>query len=194
MARTLIDTLAERRHDQHPLLDDGAGCAGSCSTPPSGPARRLLDAPPVMVDGVAIPEADIAHELQHHDGASIEEARAAAARALVIRLLLLRRAGELGIIPAPETDALGRWESDEEAVLRQLLEREAPPTPPTLDECRRVYEARREAFAMPFEKAKAIIHDRLMARAWVAASAAYVARLARGARIEGLNLVEGAPP
>lgn len=188
MATTIIDTLASRKRERHPLLEQASGCGGSCSTPPAAPARLAFDAPPVSVDGVRIEEADIAREVQHHEGASIEEARAAAARALVIRHLLLARAKACGLTPLPEQDALGRWESDEEALVRQVLEVEAPPARPTTEECRRVYEARRAMFAMEFAVAEPIIRDRLTARAWIAASAAYAGKLMRAASIEGLEV------
>jgi peptidyl-prolyl cis-trans isomerase C len=184
---TLIDTLAKRSGAQHPLIEEAAGCGGSCSTPPTGPALRTLDAPPVRVDGVLIDEADIAREVQHHDGASIEEARAAAAQALVIRHLLLQRAAALRLEPTPETDELGRWESDEEALIRAVLEIEAPPNEPTSEECLRVFQTNRGRYPKTFESAEPVIRDRLRARAWVAASAAYVARLVRSARSEGLS-------
>lgn len=194
MATTIIDTLAARKGERLPILEGTSGCGGSCSTPPTAPARLGFDAPPVSVDGVRIEEVDIAREAQHHEGASVEEARAAAARALVIRHLLLRRVLELAITPAPEQDALGRWESDEEALVRQVLEVEAPPVKPTTEECRRVYDARRAVFAMEFAVAEPIIRDRLTARAWMAASAAYAAKLMRAASIEGLEvLVETGP-
>lgn len=190
----LIDALAARSGDRHPLLEAQSGCGGSCATPAAGPARRTLEAPPVRVGGVEIPEAEIAREMQHHGGASIEEARAAAAQALVVRLVLLQRATALGLPPTPEQDALGRWESDEEALIRVLLEREAPPNEPTQGECRRVFEARRAKFPMEFATAEPIIRDRLRARAWMAASAAYVARLVRETRIEGLSILPEGPP
>ena len=194
MATTIIDTLAARRGKRFPILEEASGCGGSCSTPPAAPARLAFDAPPVSIDGVRIEEADIAREVQHHEGASIEEARAAAARALVIRHLLLRRVQELAMVPAPEQDALGRWESDEEALVRQVLEVEAPPVQPTTEECRRVYDARRTVFAMDFAVAEPIIRDRLTARAWMAASAAYAAKLMRAASIEGLEVLREAGP
>jgi peptidyl-prolyl cis-trans isomerase C len=143
---------------------------------------------------VAIAEAEIAREVQHHEAATIEEARAAAARALVIRHLLLQRARVLELVPSPETDPLGRWESDEESLVRQVLDAEAPPITPTEDECRRVYETRRDVLPGSFEAAEPIIRDRLIARAWVAASARYVARLVRSARIEGLDVLREAGP
>ena len=194
MATTIIDTLAARKGERHPILEEASGCGGSCSTPPAGPARLAFDAPLVSVNGVRIEEADIAREVQHHEGGSIEEARAAAARALVIRHLLLMRAAECGLTPLPEQDALGRWEGDEEALIRQVLEMEAPPAQPTMEECRRVYNARRAVFAMEFAVAEPVIRDRLTARAWMATSAAYVARLMRAASIQGLEVPKEAGP
>ncbi len=194
MSATLINTLAERDGVCHPMLSAASGCGGSCSTPPQAAARLTLDAAPIRVDGILIEEVEIAREVQHHEAANIDEARASAARALVIRHLLLKRAEELAIAPAPETDALGRWESDEEALVRQVLEQEAPPAEPTQEECRRVYEARRGAFPLSFDKMEPVIRDRLMARAWVGASTAYVARLVRSARIEGLNILGESGP
>lgn len=190
----IIDTLAARKGARAPILTDGSGCGGSCATPPAAPARLAFDAPPVSVNGVRIEEAEIAREVQHHEGANIEEARAAAARALIIRRLLLMRAAERGLAPSPEQDALGRWESDEEALIRQVLEAEAPPTQPTPEECRRVYDARPDLFAMDFTRAEPIIRDRLKARAWMAASAAYAAKLMRAASIQGLEIAKEVEP
>jgi hypothetical protein len=191
---TIIDALAARKGERLPILEEASGCGGSCSTPPAASARLAFDAPPVRVNGIEFAEADIAREVQHHEGESIEEARASAARALIIRHLLLERARELGLSPAPETDALGRWESDEEALIRGVLEAEASPMPPTGEECRRVFEARRTSFPVEFAIAEPIIRDRLMARAWMAASAAYAARLMLAATIEGLEVIKEAGP
>lgn len=190
----IINTLTARKGERLPILEEASGCGGSCSSLPNAPARLAFDAPPVSVDGVRIEEADIAREVQHHEGASIEESRAAAAQALIIRHLLLARAAECGLAPEPEQDALGRWESDEEALIRQVLELEAPPARPTIEECRRVYDTRRAAFAMEFTVAEPIIRDRLMTRAWMAASAAYVAGLMRAASVQGLEVPKEAGP
>lgn len=191
---TIIDTLAARNVKRHPIIEAAAGCGGSCSTPRAAAARLAFDARPVRVNGALITEADIAREAQHHDGAGIEEARAAAARALAIRHLLLERAGTLGLAPVPETDALGRRESDEEALIRQVLEAEASPSAPTEAECRRVYELYHGALPETYEKVAPIIRDRLMARAWMASSAKYVAALVRAAQIEGLSVLERGGP
>lgn len=161
---------------------------GSCSTPPRQRAVRAASAPPIYVDGVEIPEEDIAREIQHHPGGAMEEARAEAARALVIRHLLLSRAHALGLEPEPETDALGRWETDEEALVRQALEAEAIPQEPTEGEIGRVLAANPPPASLSAEHAFAAVRDRLRARAWLGASTAHVAALARAARIEGLTL------
>jgi peptidyl-prolyl cis-trans isomerase C len=98
----------------------------------------------VAVDGVAIPEQAIAREVQYHPAASLEDARAAAARALVVRHLLLRRAAELGVAPAdPEA------EGGEEETIAELLAREV--TVPAADAatCERYWRNNRARFRSP---------------------------------------------
>jgi hypothetical protein len=184
MGITLLDTRDRGRAPQPTLPTAGGGC----STPPRAAATRTIQAPPVFVDGVEIPEEDIARELQHHPGEDLDTARAEAARALVIRHLLLARAAELGLSPAPETDPLGRWESDEEALTRQVLEAEARPAEPTPAEIERVIAANPPPESLSPDAARRVVADRLRARAWLGASTRHVAALARAARIEGLTL------
>jgi peptidyl-prolyl cis-trans isomerase C len=102
----------------------------------------------VVVEGVEIPERLIAEEIQNHPQASAAEARAAAARALAVKALLLARAAELGLQPEPETSD-GRQETDEEALIRAVLDAEVEPAAPSEAECRRVYEARPDRFCSP---------------------------------------------
>jgi len=120
-----------------------------CGHGPMPAARRPLNAPPVFVNGVAVDEAAIASEAQNHNARSGAEARAAAARALVIRELLLQRASALALTPAPLRDAQGREETEDEALIRQVLEAEAIAQEPTDAECRRVYESAPQRFMMP---------------------------------------------
>ena len=103
----------------------------------------------IEVNGVAIPADEIAAEVQNHPAATPAEAEAEAARALVIRELLLQEAQSQGLAPEPAVLADGRRESDEEALTRALLEREV--TVPDADEaaCRRFYEVHRERFRSP---------------------------------------------
>lgn len=179
-----MPTLIERR-----ASPSAAPCpVGGCGGPVQAPVPPPPPGAPVRVDGASIAEADIAREMQHHPGADGASVRAEAARALVIRHLLLRRAGELGLSPAPETDELGRWESDEEALIRQLLEQEAPPLEPTEAEVRRFYAARGASLDLSYDRAAPLLADRLRARAWATAASRYVAALARAARIEGVQL------
>lgn len=122
---------------------------GGCSTGPRPAAQRGPSAAPIFVDGVEIPDAAIAAEAQNHPSATAAEAHAMAARALVIRHLLLSRARAAGIAPHPETDAAGRRETDDEALIRQLLDAELTPAEPGDDECQRYWRTHQLAFTAP---------------------------------------------
>jgi peptidyl-prolyl cis-trans isomerase C len=111
---------------------------------PQPPAYRR-----VAINGVEIPAEAIAEEVQQHPAPSPVQAWAAAARALAIRELLLQEARRLGLHADPEADEAGRAELEDEALIRALLEREAPPAQPSREECLRVYEARRASFRTP---------------------------------------------
>ncbi|HYD89308.1 MAG TPA: peptidylprolyl isomerase [Vitreimonas sp.] len=132
MKHTLIRTIPDE-----PQAEAFSGCGHG----PIPAARRTHNAPPIFVNGAEIAEAEIAREAQNHKAASGPEARAAAARALVIRELLLLRARELGLAPAAATDERGRTETDTEALIRGVFEAEVRPAQPSEAECRRVYES-----------------------------------------------------
>ena len=100
----------------------------------------------VVLHGVEISERLIAQEAQNHPGPTAAASRAAAAHALATKALLLRRAAELGLDPAPELDEDGREETVEAALVRAVLEAEVEISPPTDEECRRVYESQRAKF------------------------------------------------
>lgn len=136
MKHTLIRTVS----------DEPQEAFSGCGQGPIPAARRERNAPSIFVNGVEVPEPDIAREAQNHFAASAAEARAAAARALVIRELLLQRAHALGLTAAPEIDERGRSETDAEALVRAVLEREVDARQPTDEECRRVYESAPERF------------------------------------------------
>ena len=104
---------------------------------PPRPAPRLT---PVTVNGVVIPRGEIARETQNHPAAKPVEAWAAAARALVVRELLLQEARRLEIAPSPISDEDGRRETDEEALIRQLVDREVRTPEPDEATCRRYYD------------------------------------------------------
>lgn len=137
-------TLIQTRPDEAPSAQ-----FSGCGHGPMPAARRPLSAPPIFVNGVSVEEAAIALEAQNHGARSGAEARAAAARALVIRELLLQRARALGLSPTPVRDERGREESEDEALIRIVLQLEASVQAPTDEECRRVYDAAPQRFMSP---------------------------------------------
>jgi peptidyl-prolyl cis-trans isomerase C len=106
-------------------------------------------APAVRVNGVEISRAEIAREIQNHPAETPGAAREQAARALVVRELLVQEARRLGIGAEPEIDAEGRREADEEALIRGLVEAGVDLPSPTEDECRRFYEVNIDRFRSP---------------------------------------------
>jgi peptidyl-prolyl cis-trans isomerase C len=94
----------------------------------------------ISVNGRQIDEAAIARETQYHPAKSLEEARARAVRALVVRELLSQRAERLGI-EAPADNL--------EASVEALLAREV--AVPKADEaaCRRYYATHMQRFRSP---------------------------------------------
>lgn len=103
----------------------------------------------VSVNGVAIARDAIVRKMQHHAAAKPIAAWQQAARALVIRELLLQEARRLAIAPQPISDSEGRRETDEEAMMRGLIEREVTVPEPDDETCRRYYENNRARFRSP---------------------------------------------
>ena len=100
----------------------------------------------VSVNGVEIPRDAIVREVQHHPASKPIVAWQAAARALVIRELLQQRARRLGIAPASGSDDSGRRETEEAALIQDLIEREVVTPEPDAATCRRYYEQNRQRF------------------------------------------------
>ncbi|HQT79103.1 MAG TPA: peptidylprolyl isomerase [Rhodopila sp.] len=94
----------------------------------------------IAVNDAVIASTDIAREVQNHAGESPKQAWEEATRALVVRQLLLQRARTLGLAAEPQT-VDGLRETQDEALIRTLLE--ADVRTPTADEanCRRYYQA-----------------------------------------------------
>ena len=115
----------------------------SCSVHPQFPAGKPV---PVSVNGVAIPRDAIVREMQHHPAAKPIAAWQQAARALVVRELLLQRAQQARPrAREPISDADGRRETDEEALIRGVVEREVTVPEPDDATCRRYYAQNRGA-------------------------------------------------
>jgi peptidyl-prolyl cis-trans isomerase C len=100
----------------------------------------------IRVNGVSIARDAITREIQHHPASKPIEAWREAARALVVRELLLQRARHLGVVPEPMADEDGRRETDDEAIIRALMEREVVVPEPDDASCRRYYERNQTRF------------------------------------------------
>lgn len=100
----------------------------------------------ISVNGVVIPREAIAREVQNHPAAKPILAWQAAARALVVRELLLQESARLGIDAVPLSDSDGRRETDDEAAMRTLVEREVSTPDPDEAACRRFYEQNLQRF------------------------------------------------
>ncbi len=98
----------------------------------------------VIVNGVAISEEDILQEMQYHPAEQAEQAQQAAARALVVKELMLQRAEQLHISATTQAG-----ESQEEAIIRVLLEQEIQRPEPDDEACRRYFTANPEKFKSP---------------------------------------------
>jgi len=100
----------------------------------------------ITVNGTVIPREVIAQEVQNHPADKPILAWQAAARALVVRELLLQEAARLRIAAEPLRDPDGRSETAEEAAMRALIEQAVASPDVEEAECRRFYEQHRERF------------------------------------------------
>ncbi len=105
------------------------------------PAPCLL-----FVGETAISEADVAREMQFHPATKPEQSRTEAARALMVRELLRLESERLNLAVDM---VLQENESQEEACIRVLLEREIKTQAPTQDDCLRYFEQNYERFRTP---------------------------------------------
>ena len=117
-------------------------CAAHAQMPAGKPVT-------VSVNGVAIARDAIVREMQHHAAPKPIAAWQQAARALVIRELLLQRARMLDLKPEPISDEAGRRETDEEAMMRGVVDREVTVPEPDDETCRRYYDRNRARFRSP---------------------------------------------
>ncbi|MGR4896898.1 peptidylprolyl isomerase [Stenotrophomonas sp. LARHCG68] len=114
----------------------------------TGQGPRSLGQPApchLFVDGLAISEADIAREMQFHRAMRPEQARADAARALVVRELLRREAQRLGL----EEGQGDGHPTDEEARIQRLIEQVLEDRVPSEEDCRRYFSQNPERFRSP---------------------------------------------
>ncbi len=107
--------------------------------------------PEVTVNGETIPHTEIAAEAQHHAAPAGKPGLAwrAAARALVVRALLLRAATEAGLTPAPRDLGNGKMETGEDALIRAFLDKAVQPAPVSDADCLRAFKSRPGQFRSP---------------------------------------------
>ncbi|MFG6081863.1 peptidylprolyl isomerase [Paracoccus litorisediminis] len=117
--------------------------------------------PPVTVNGVTLDPGRIADEAQNHPAPKGKPGHAwkSAARALAIRELLLQRGKTVGIAADPTETAPGQWETEEEALIRQVLDQEVVPEPADEARLRTIYDTHPERFRAPslFEAAHILL-------------------------------------
>lgn len=100
----------------------------------------------ISVNGAVIAREAIAREVQNHPAERPILAWQAAARALVVRELLLQESKRLGTKAEPLRDPEGRSETSEEAAMRALIESEVVTPEPDDAACLRFYEQNRARF------------------------------------------------
>ena len=123
--------------------------------------------PSIKLNGVVLPPHMIAAEAQHHPSQTPAAAFQAAARALVIRTLLLEEAKRDAIAAEPQFVAPGKRELNDEARIRALMEARIPVTEPGEDQCRAFYDANRSRFRSPEKTVEGAERDVLATRIWV---------------------------
>lgn len=107
--------------------------------------------PAVTVNGVTISPERIAAEAQNHPAPKGKPGLAwqAAARALALREILLQEARARGLAASPIELAPGQVETEDEALIRQLMELVITPAPPDEAALRALYDAHPDRFRAP---------------------------------------------
>lgn len=107
--------------------------------------------PEVAVNGETIPAAAIAAEAQLHPAPPGKPGLAwrSAARALAVRALLRQEAGRIGLAALPRDLGEGRRETEDEALIRALVESRIAPEPPDEAAVRATYDRDPGAFRAP---------------------------------------------
>jgi len=107
--------------------------------------------PDVTVNGVLIDAALIANEAQNHPAPQGKPGLAwqAAARALAVRTLLLQEAARRGLRADPQETLPGQLETEDEALIRQVLDQAVQPEPATEADLSAFYTAHPDLFRAP---------------------------------------------
>jgi peptidyl-prolyl cis-trans isomerase C len=107
--------------------------------------------PDIVVNGTTLSAADIAAEAQNHHAPKGKPGLAwrKAARALAVRQLMLEQATERGLAATPRELAPGQVETQEESLIRALMEQEISPEPVSETALLAAYDANRTAYRAP---------------------------------------------
>jgi len=133
-----IDVDRRRKQSPRPATADTTGRQAPHGSRPTVPR--------IAVDGVVIDRKAVAAEMQNHPGEDAAEALRQAATALIIREVLLGEARRLGVVAEPETDAEGRRETAEDALIRALIAVEVPIPSADEETLHRYYDNNRRRF------------------------------------------------
>ena len=106
---------------------------------------------PLVVNGMTVPTKVIAAEVQNHAAPKNQPGIAwrKAANAVAMRTLLLQEARQRGIRAEPAEVGPGRFETEEEALIRSLLDAAVEVSPPTEDEIQAEWARDSERFRAP---------------------------------------------
>ncbi len=142
--------------------------------------------PDVFVNGEKIPSAAIAAEAQNHKAPADKPGLAwhAAARALVVRKLLLQEVLRKGLEAAPKSLGPDRAETEEEALIRAYLDTNLQPEMVTDDQVK----AAVERFANNPDVTENNMRDQLEKIEWTRAANVLVNRLVDQAQITGTDM------
>jgi len=146
---------------------------------------------PVFVNNREISDDDVHAEMINHPAPDVDTARLAAARALVVKQLLLEDAARRAMISAPEIDMM---EDDQiETAITRLLDEVISVPEADDDTCARYYAQHESRFLdkttdkiLPYDLVKPHIIQYLEDKAFHAAFNAYLDALMANAKIVGL--------
>ena len=146
----------------------------------------------VTVNGKKITDEEIYQEMQHHPADSVEAAADKAAKALVIKELLLQEAINLNV----QVDGVDSGDGNYDAALIDALFTEVIKTPELDDNSiGRFYQNNIARFKqadgaiMPLDTAKEFIEEYMMENFWQNSIREYIRKLALDAKISGVTLV-----
>ena len=152
---------------------------------------------PIFVNEVEITDDEVHAEMKHHPASSIDDARQQAARALVIRQLLVQEAFRKKLLVPHQCS---KAEQEEQAI-DQLLNLEVRVPEANDESCQRYYEQNQERFlhkktgkTLAFERVKDQIHQYLHARSLMTGVSQYIKTLSYQARIVGHDLERSEGP